>query len=58
MHSIFKNENSTPANNKIAFHYPEIKRNGRIDKTYSRDGMVQIISKDIENEKKRLKLCK
>ena len=57
MHNIFKNENSTPANNKIAFYYREIKRNGRIDKTYSRDGMVQIISKDIGNGKKRLKLC-
>ena len=56
-HSIFTNENLTPTNSKIAFHYRELKRNGRIDKTYSRDDIVQIVSKDIENGNKILKLC-
>ena len=51
-HGILINENLTPTNNKIAFHCRELKRNGRIDKTYSRDGIVQIVSKDIENGKK------
>ena len=56
-HSIFTNENLTPTNNKLAFHYRELKRKGRIDKTYSRDDIVQIVSKDIENGNKILKLC-
>ena len=41
-HSIFINENLTPTNSKIVFHCRELKRNGRIDKTYSRDSIVQI----------------
>ena len=49
---IFINENLTPTNNKIAFHCRELKRNGRIDKINSRDGIVQIFSKDIENGNK------
>ena len=52
LHGIFINENLTPNNKKIAFHCRELKRNGRIDKTFSRDGIVQITSKDIENGKK------
>ena len=52
LHSIFVNENFTPTNNKISFHCRELKRNGRIDKTYSRDCIVQIVSKDIGNGKK------
>ena len=51
-HGIFINENLTPTINKIAFHYREPTCNGRIDKIYSRDGIAQIVSKDIENEKK------
>ena len=51
-HSIFINENLTHKNNKIAFHCGELKRNSRIDKTYSRDSIVQIASKDIKNGKK------
>ena len=51
-HGIFINENLTPNNKKIAFHCRELKRNGRIDKTFSRDGIVQITSKNIENGKK------
>ena len=50
--SIFINENLTPINNKIAFHCWELKRNGGIDKTYSRERIVQIVSKEIENGKK------
>ena len=34
------------------FHCWERKRNGQTDKTYSRDGIMQIVSKDIENGKK------
>ena len=45
------NEKLTPTNNKIAFHCRELKRNGRIDKVYSRDSIVHIVSKDIENAK-------
>ena len=52
MHKIFVNENLTPANNKIVFYCRELKRNSRIDKTCSRDGIVQIVSKNIENGKK------
>ena len=51
-HGIFINENLTPTINKIAFHCRELTCNGRIDKIYSRDGIAQIVSKDIENEKK------
>ena len=36
--NVFINENLTPMNNKIAFHCRKLKRNGQIDKTYSRDG--------------------
>ena len=50
IHSIFTNENLTPTKKKIEFHW-ELKRNGRIDKTQSRAGIVQIVSKDIENGK-------
>ena len=51
-HSAFINENLIPTNNKIAFHCQELNRNGRINKIYSRDSIVQIVSKDIENRKK------
>ena len=51
-HGIFINENLIPNNKKIAFHCRELKRNGRIDKIMSRDGIVQITSKNIENGKK------
>ena len=50
--SIFINENLTPINNKIAFHCWELKRNGGIDETYSRECIVQIVSKETENGKK------
>ena len=52
LHGIFINENLTPTNNKIAFQCQELKRNGRIDKTYLRDSIVQIVSKDIGYGKK------
>ena len=52
LHGRFINENLMPTNNKKVFHCWELKRNSQIDKTYSRDGIVQIISKDIENRKK------
>ena len=51
-YGIFINENLTQTNDKIAFHCRKLKRNGRINKTNSKDGIVQIVSKDIENGKK------
>ena len=51
-HRIFINKNLTPANNKIEFHWRELKRNDRVGKIYSRGGIVQIVSKDIENGKR------
>ena len=51
-HGILINENLTPTNDKIAFHCRELKRNSRINKRYSRDGILQIVSKDVENGKK------
>ena len=44
-------------NSKIVFHCRELERNGRIDKTYSGDGIAQIVCTDIEIGKKSLKLC-
>lgn len=52
LHNIFINDNLTPTNNKIAFHFRKLKLNGRIDKKYSSNGIVQIVSKNIEIEKK------
>ena len=49
MHSIFVNETLTLRYRKIEFHCPELKRNGGIDKTYSRDGIVQNVCKKNEN---------
>ena len=46
------NENLTQTSNEIAFHCRELKRNGWIEKTYSRDAIAQIVSKNIENGKK------
>ena len=45
--NIFINENLTQMNNKIAFHCRKLKRNGKIDKTYSRDGAIHIASSNI-----------
>ena len=41
---IFMNENLTPVNNKVAFHCRKLKRNGQIDKTYSKDVVIHIAS--------------
>ena len=49
--NIFINENLTPMNNKIAFHCRKLKRNGQIDKTYSRDGVIHIASSNIRDGK-------
>ena len=49
LHSIFINENVTPANNKIVFRCRKVKHNSRIAVTYSRYETVQIVRKDIEN---------
>ena len=49
--NIFTNENLTPMNNKIPFHCRKLKRNGQINKTYSRDGVIHIASSNIRNGK-------
>ena len=49
--NIFINQNLTPMNNKIAFHCRKLKRNGQIDKTYSRDGVIHIASSNIRDGK-------
>ena len=49
--NIFIDENLTPVNNKIAFHCRKLKRNGQIDKTYSRDGVIHIASSNIRDGK-------
>ena len=49
--NIFINENVTPMNNKIAFHCRKLQRNGQIDKTYSRDGVIHIASSNIRDWK-------
>ena len=45
------NENLTPMNNKIAFYCRKFKRNGQIDKTYSRDGVIHIATGNIRDVK-------
>ena len=50
-HTIFINENLTPVNNKIAFHCKKLKRNGLIDKTHSRDGVIHIASSNIRDRR-------
>lgn len=48
---IFINENLTPLNNKLAFHCRKLKRDGFVDKTYSRDGVVCFSSTNVQNGK-------
>ena len=38
-------------NNKIAFYCRKFKRNGQIDKTYSRDGVIHIATSNIRDVK-------
>ena len=38
-------------NNKIPFHCRKLKRNGQINKTYSRDGVIHIASSNIRDGK-------
>ena len=38
-------------NNEIAFHCRKLKRNSQIDKTYSRDGVIHIVSSNIRDGK-------
>ena len=38
-------------NNKIAFYCRKFKRNGQIDKTYSRDGVIHIATGNIRDVK-------
>ena len=48
---VFINENLTPQNGKIYFHCRQLKRIRKIENTYTRDGIVQIASPDIEGGK-------
>ena len=47
---IFINENLTPTNSKLAFHCRKLKR-GFVDRNFSRDGVVCITSKNVQNGK-------
>ena len=49
---IFINENLTPTNSKLAFHCRKLKREGFVDRNFSRDGVVCITSKNVQNGKK------
>ena len=49
--NIFINENLTPMNNKIVFHCRKVTRDGQIDKTCSRDGVMHIASSNIRDGK-------
>ena len=48
---IYINENLTKANNFIAYNCRKLKRNGEIEKTYSRDGIIHISNNKIRNGK-------
>ena len=39
---MFINENLTPTNSKLAFNCRKLKRDGHIEKTYKRNGVVCI----------------
>ena len=49
--NIFINENLTPMNNKLAFYCRKLKRDGYIEKTFLREGVVCIRGSSIENGK-------
>ena len=48
---IFINENLTPTNSKLAFRCRKLKREGFVDRNFSRDGAVCITSKNVQNGK-------
>ena len=48
---IFINENLTPTNSKLTFHCRKLKREGFVDRNFSRDGVVCITSKNVQNRK-------
>ena len=49
--NIFINENLTPMNNKLAFYCRKLKRDGYIEKTFLREGVVCIRGSSIGNGK-------
>ena len=49
--TIFLNENLTTANNKIAYHYQKLKRDGTMSKTYTSNGTYIICCNILENGK-------
>ena len=49
--NIFINENLTPMNNKLAFYCRKLKRDGYVEKTFSREGVVCTRCRDIQDGK-------
>ena len=49
--NIFISENLSPQNNKISYHCRRLKRSGQIEKTYTRDGIINITSQNIKDGK-------
>ena len=47
--TIFLNQNLTPENNKIAYHYRKLKLDGTISKTYTLNGTNIICCNILEN---------
>ena len=48
---IFINKNLTSTNIKLTFHCRKLKREGFVDSNFSRDGVVYITSKNVQNGK-------
>ena len=49
--NVFISENLTRQNSKISYHCRRLKRSGKIDQTYTRDGVVHISRENVENGK-------
>ena len=49
--NIIINENLTPMNNKLAFYCRKLKRDGYVEKTFSREGVVCIRCRDFQDRK-------
>lgn len=49
--NVFINENLTRSNGKIAFHSRNLKRSSKIEKCYTKDGVVHIAGGQLENGK-------
>ena len=49
--NAFISENITPRNSKISYHYRRLKRSDKIEKRYTRDGVVHITDENINHGK-------